>query len=206
MRACTLAVLVLPPILLGGFALAACPPPTPSVDVADADISAADEEDEPKSQAVSAPETSAEEISIEAWGLELTVPSGARWSLDETIDRLEIATGYGESVVFWRRGTPPPANLKEASASWHGDAVGEDGVRDGFYYARRTWEARTGGSGSGGRQMHRLEQVSRVHAMTALDDTTTLECQGYLEFEVSGPGDPRMQRALEVCLSARPAE
>jgi len=194
------------PILVSGCVLTACSSPTPPVDRADAGVSAPDDQEEPTSQAEGVQEPSSEEISIDAWGIELTIPSEARWSLDETIDRLEIAIAYGERVVLWRRDTPPPASLEQASLSWRGDAVGEDGERDGFYYARRTWEARVGGSGSGVRQMHKLEQVSRVHAVTALDDSTTLECQGYLEFEVSGPEDPRMQRALELCLSARPSK
>ena len=51
------------------------------------------------------------------------------------------------------------------------------------------------------RHKHRLQQVSRVHAVLALDHGSHVTCTGYVEHGVDTADDPDIQAVRKICLS-----
>ena len=139
------------------------------------------------------------------WGVAINVPPSATSEHDAHAERHRIRLSYGVSVVLTRIDLPAPASLSEAVKAWNHEAdvenLGEGVTPSGAFYGIRTFQVRAGMPGGSGRHKHMLQQVSRVHAVLALDHGSHVTCTGYVEHGVDTADDPDIQAVRKICLS-----
>lgn len=143
---------------------------------------------------------------IGAWGVEVSVPAGAKAVHEAAAERHTIYLRHGVQVGLRRVELAGPASLQEALEPWDQDdelrKLGEGTTPEGVHYAVRAFQVRDGRS-SGGRHVHFFLKVARVYAVMAVGEKRRVECTGYVEHDVDGPDDPDLVAVREVCLSLR---
>jgi hypothetical protein len=147
---------------------------------------------------------------IEAWGVEVAVPTTAAQRHDARNDAHRIELAYDEIVVLSRHARAAPASLDAARKTLgtqrkvveHAAGTTADGVG----YVMRTFEVRTGMPGElPGETLHYYIPITRVFAWLPLDARHHVQCTGYLEYRVKSVTSAALQRLARVCLSMRVA-
>lgn len=141
------------------------------------------------------------------WGVEIYTPPGAQVVHEVAADRHSVHLGYNVDVGLQRFDLAAPGGLAEALVAWdQGDELrklGEGTTPDGVHYASRSFQVRDGRSGPGGRTVHFYIRVTRVYAVIAVNETSRVECTGYVERDVEDVDDADLAAVREVCLSLR---
>jgi hypothetical protein len=198
-------VLARGPLLALTLLVAACVPRDPEASASAAADAANDPAPEPALARVPSSTPQAQEppgvvreLSFDDWRVRIELPSESTARHDDVNAIVTFELGWKKALQL--RWKPGPAPERIALAQSDAKVLDEGRTESGIRYSVQTLDVRVGSS-SGGRHVHRIEQVTRVYATLPVDAHHHVECTGYLERGVDGTEDDDVQALSRSCLS-----
>lgn len=145
------------------------------------------------------------------WGVAIDVDASARGRFESPYDRYVLtASRCVEDCVVITRVRARVPSLDEARVRWDEETrsvdgslgfVLDEGTSTRLRFSIRRFTVRRGSPGIEGQTVHRVIEVSRYIAIVPLDESTHLQCTGYVEHAATGIDDPAVVAVRAVCES-----
>ena len=144
------------------------------------------------------PQITVREVSLADRRVRVELSPEASMHHDTVNDIVTFELGWQQTVQLrWKAGPAPHTILPTTPEA---RVLAEGQSETGLRHSIQTFEVRIGHS-SGGRHVHRFQQVARVYATLPVDAHHHVECTGFLERGVDDASDEGLRLLSRVCFS-----